>query len=146
MEVFRCHCLFSQATGEAEYIDDMPHAANELFGAFVLSTEAHADIVSIDTSVALALPGVHSVVTSDDVPVRIVCATSTECVSCSLSLHTCSPQVWTNILTCNAVRLQGSNDIGVVVRDEEIFASKTVRCVGAPIALVLASSQVRFQS
>lgn len=32
-----------QSTGEAEYIDDMPRQDRELYGAFVLSTRAHAE-------------------------------------------------------------------------------------------------------
>ena len=50
------------------YIDDMPRTTTELSGAFVLSTHAHAKIVSIDASGALAMPGVHSFVSAKDVP------------------------------------------------------------------------------
>ncbi|KAL4959702.1 Molybdopterin-binding domain of aldehyde dehydrogenase-domain-containing protein [Aspergillus stella-maris] len=41
------------ATGEAEYVDDMPPLHRELHGAFVLSQKAHAKIVSIDWSPAI---------------------------------------------------------------------------------------------
>ncbi|EGC48319.1 xanthine dehydrogenase [Histoplasma capsulatum var. duboisii H88] len=44
------------ATGEAEYVDDMPHQDNELYGALVLSERAHAKIVRVDWTPALA-PG-----------------------------------------------------------------------------------------
>lgn len=81
------------ATGQAVYIDDIPKFegstsvirtknhkeslqvrvspslnsfAGELFLAFVKSTEAHAEIESIDTAEALAMPGVHGVVTHRD--------------------------------------------------------------------------------
>lgn len=37
-----------QATGEAEYVDDMPRQDHELFGALVLSSKAHAKIVSVE--------------------------------------------------------------------------------------------------
>nr|DBA20049.1 TPA: hypothetical protein GDO54_015790 [Pyxicephalus adspersus] len=57
-----------QATGEAVYTDDMPCVAGELFVRFVTSFRAHAKIVSIDYSEALALPGVADVITADDVP------------------------------------------------------------------------------
>uniref|UniRef100_A0A671G6L8 xanthine dehydrogenase n=1 Tax=Rhinolophus ferrumequinum TaxID=59479 RepID=A0A671G6L8_RHIFE len=56
------------ATGEAVYIDDMPPIAQELFLAPVTSTRAHAKIISIDVSEALALPGVVDVITAEDVP------------------------------------------------------------------------------
>ncbi|KAL2365164.1 hypothetical protein RJZ56_001884 [Blastomyces dermatitidis] len=44
------------ATGEAEYVDDMPYQENELYGALVLSERAHAKIISVDWTTALA-PG-----------------------------------------------------------------------------------------
>uniref|UniRef100_A0A8C2W2I8 aldehyde oxidase n=1 Tax=Chinchilla lanigera TaxID=34839 RepID=A0A8C2W2I8_CHILA len=56
------------ATGEAVFVDDMPPVGQELFLAVVTSTRAHAKIISIDTAEALALPGVVSVITAEDVP------------------------------------------------------------------------------
>ncbi|XP_015424639.1 PREDICTED: aldehyde oxidase 4-like, partial [Myotis davidii] len=56
------------ATGEAVYVDDMPPVAQELFLAVVTSTRAHAKIIAIDVSEALALPGVVDVITAEDVP------------------------------------------------------------------------------
>ncbi|CAI0643803.1 unnamed protein product [Colletotrichum noveboracense] len=47
------HC-----TGEAEYLDDMPRQHNELFGALVLAKRAHAELVSVDYTEALGMPGV----------------------------------------------------------------------------------------
>ncbi|PWY76083.1 xanthine dehydrogenase [Aspergillus sclerotioniger CBS 115572] len=41
------------ATGEAEYVDDMPPQHRELYGAMVLSQRAHAKIISVDWSPAL---------------------------------------------------------------------------------------------
>ncbi|XP_025743090.2 aldehyde oxidase 4-like [Callorhinus ursinus] len=55
------------ATGEAVFSDDMPPIAQELFLAVTTSTRAHAKIISIDVSEALALPGVD-VITAEDVP------------------------------------------------------------------------------
>ncbi|KAM6178132.1 aldehyde oxidase 4-like [Rhynchocyon petersi] len=55
-------------TGEAVYCDDIPPVADELFLAVVTSTRAHAKIMSIDTSEALAHPGVVDVITAEDVP------------------------------------------------------------------------------
>ncbi|XP_054578921.1 aldehyde oxidase 4-like isoform X2 [Eptesicus fuscus] len=56
------------ATGEAVYVDDMPPVAQELFLAVVTSTRAHAKIIAIDVSEALAHPGVVDVITAEDVP------------------------------------------------------------------------------
>ncbi|XP_061195293.1 xanthine dehydrogenase/oxidase-like [Saccostrea echinata] len=58
----------SLASGEAIFIDDIPQYANELSMWFVTSTKAHAKIVSIDTSAALAMPGVVDYVDSRDIP------------------------------------------------------------------------------
>ncbi|XP_037377774.1 aldehyde oxidase 4-like [Talpa occidentalis] len=55
-------------TGEAVYIDDMPPVDEELFLAVVTSTRTYAKIIEIDTSEALALPGVVDVITAEDVP------------------------------------------------------------------------------
>jgi xanthine dehydrogenase/oxidase len=40
-------------TGEAEYLDDMPHHDRELYGALVLSQKAHAILKAVDWSPAL---------------------------------------------------------------------------------------------
>src|ERR1700759_2731148 len=46
--------------GRARYIDDI-NVTGQLWASFVRSPEAHAKIVSIDTSPAKAHPGVHGV-------------------------------------------------------------------------------------
>lgn len=51
--------------GKGNYVDDIT-MPGMLFGAMVRSPYAHARIVSIDKSRALALPGVHAVLTADD--------------------------------------------------------------------------------
>ena len=55
-------------TGQALYVDDLPEPAGTLDSALVLSPHAHARIVSIDKSRALAYPGVVAVVAADDIP------------------------------------------------------------------------------
>eukprot|EP01135_Chromosphaera_perkinsii_P009387 Nk52_evm63s1737 gene=Nk52_evmTU63s1737 len=57
-----------QACGEAVYTDDMPPLANEVYGALVFSTQAHANIKSIDASDALSMPNVLDFVCAKDVP------------------------------------------------------------------------------
>ena len=56
-----------KVTGRAVYGADFD-TAGLLFGKILRSPHAHARIVSIDTSAAEALPGVHAVVTSADFP------------------------------------------------------------------------------
>lgn len=57
-----------QCTGEAEYIDDMPRLDRELYGGLVMSTKAHAKILSIDWERALEMPGVVGYIDKNSVP------------------------------------------------------------------------------
>ncbi|WP_421851255.1 xanthine dehydrogenase molybdopterin binding subunit [Marinomonas sp.] len=58
-------------TGQAVYIDDMPEWPNELHVATGLSTEAYADIVSINLDKVRAYPGVVDVIVQADIPGEI---------------------------------------------------------------------------
>ena len=55
-------------TGEGRYVDDLKLPAM-LHAAFVRSPFGHARITSIDAAAALALPGVHAVLTNESLPV-----------------------------------------------------------------------------
>jgi xanthine dehydrogenase molybdopterin binding subunit len=55
-------------TGEALYIDDLPHPERLLVGRVVSSPHAHARIVSFDLTAARAVPGVHAVLSARDIP------------------------------------------------------------------------------
>ncbi|CAG8618143.1 10822_t:CDS:10 [Funneliformis mosseae] len=57
-----------QVTGEAIYTDDLPKIHGELYGALVLSQKAHAKMLSIDASRALAIPEVKGFFSAKDVP------------------------------------------------------------------------------
>lgn len=59
-----------KVTGEFAYSSDMWHE-DMLWGHTLRSTVAHAEIVSIDISKALATPGVHAVLTYDDLPTSV---------------------------------------------------------------------------
>jgi carbon-monoxide dehydrogenase large subunit len=53
--------------GRGTYVDDL--APDRLLHAAILrSSVAHGRIVSIDATAALALPGVHAVITAKDMP------------------------------------------------------------------------------
>jgi CO/xanthine dehydrogenase Mo-binding subunit len=56
-----------KVTGEFAYSSDL-YAAGMLWGHTLRSPHAHAVIRSIETSEALAMPGVHAVMTHEDVP------------------------------------------------------------------------------
>lgn len=45
----------SQCTGEAQYVNDIPHQKGELFAAFVNSTIANCDLDVVDPSEALVI-------------------------------------------------------------------------------------------
>ena len=55
-------------SGEARYVDDLPEPPGTLYGAFGLSTEAHAKILSMDLEPVRKAPGVVAVLTAADIP------------------------------------------------------------------------------
>jgi xanthine dehydrogenase large subunit len=55
-------------SGRADYIDDMPEPAGMLHAVLGLSDRAHAEVVSVDLSAILAVPGVVGVLTAADIP------------------------------------------------------------------------------
>jgi CO/xanthine dehydrogenase Mo-binding subunit/aerobic-type carbon monoxide dehydrogenase small subunit (CoxS/CutS family) len=57
-------------TGAARYTLDTPPAAGLLHMKLLRSPHAHARIVSVDTAAALAVPGVHAVLTPSDSPAK----------------------------------------------------------------------------
>src|SRR5918911_961806 len=56
---------FRLITGSGKYASDW-NAPGQLYGYFVRSDRAHAEIVSVDTTKALASPGVKRVLTGED--------------------------------------------------------------------------------
>ncbi len=61
------HDGIPKVTGEFQYSSDL-HAVGMLWGKTVRSPHAHARILELDISEALRLPGVHVVLTHEDVP------------------------------------------------------------------------------
>jgi CO/xanthine dehydrogenase Mo-binding subunit len=59
--------LLAKVTGRARYAEDF-RADGMLFAKLMLSPRPHARVVGIDASRALAMPGVHAVLTADDMP------------------------------------------------------------------------------
>lgn len=58
---------FDKVTGRAKYAADL-HFPNMLYGGMLRSKMYPANVVKIDTSEAKSIPGVHAVVTADDMP------------------------------------------------------------------------------
>jgi xanthine dehydrogenase molybdopterin-binding subunit B len=54
--------------GSAVYVDDLPERKNELTAVLVRSTVPHAEIVSIDFTEALKVPGDHHYFLSNTQP------------------------------------------------------------------------------
>jgi xanthine dehydrogenase molybdenum-binding subunit len=59
--------LVAKVTGRAKYAEDF-RADGMLFTKLLLSPMPHARVRSIDTSAALAMPGVKAILTADDLP------------------------------------------------------------------------------
>ena len=59
---------YLQASGEAEYVYDMPAAPNQLYGAFILTQQANCQIDKIDDSTAMSQPGVVKILYAKDIP------------------------------------------------------------------------------
>ena len=59
--------LVAKVTGRAKYSEDF-RAEGMVFIKLMPSPRPHARIVSIDASAALAMPGVHGILTADDLP------------------------------------------------------------------------------
>ena len=55
-------------SGEAVYVDDIPELKGTLYCALGLSTEAHAEICSLDLDAVHNLSGVVAVITAADIP------------------------------------------------------------------------------
>jgi len=57
-----------QTSGELKYVNDIPPQQGELHSAFVLSSRANCDVVSVNATKALALAGVIDFVDANDIP------------------------------------------------------------------------------
>lgn len=61
-------CCVLQASGEAIYTSDIVMPPSGLYGVFVESTEALAELQGVDPGPALALPGVAAYIDVADIP------------------------------------------------------------------------------
>jgi xanthine dehydrogenase large subunit len=58
----------AQVAGAATYVDDIPEVRGTLHAAPILSTVAHGKLLGIDTTAAMAMPGVREVILARDIP------------------------------------------------------------------------------
>jgi xanthine dehydrogenase/oxidase len=99
-----------QATGEAVYCDDIPKHENELYLALVLSTKAHAKIISIDASEALNQPGVHAFFSAKDLTAE--------------QNYFMNEELFASEIATNQGRI-----LGAIVGDDQITAQRAARLV-----------------
>jgi len=94
-------------TGRASYVDDI-NLTGQLWAAWVRSPEAHAKVVSIDASAALAREGVRAVFTHED-----------------LDIESTLPMAW------------APPGVELKTPDHWVLAKGEVKHVGDPVALVV---------
>lgn len=99
------------AKGRAVFADDM-EMPGMLYGGLLTSPHAHARIRSIDASKARALPGVHAVLTHEDVP-RVVYASGGQSYP--------NPPPWDQVSLDNKVRHVGDRVAVVAAETPEIL-------------------------
>ena len=107
-------------TGAGRYASDW-NAPGQLYGHFVRTDRAHAEILSVDTKSALAFPGVKHVFTGEDA-VR--------------AGYTRAPHTMAFI---------GKNGMKARSPERPVLAHKRVRFVGEAVALVVADSAATAQ-
>jgi carbon-monoxide dehydrogenase large subunit len=105
-------------TGRGRYTADW-HLPGQLYGAFLRSDRAHAEIVSLNTNAALAMPGVKAILTGED----------------TAAFKTPPPMV----------AYPGKGGAMIKVPHREVIARKRVRYVGQEVALVVATSSAAAQ-
>jgi aerobic carbon-monoxide dehydrogenase large subunit len=98
--------------GKARFVDDI-HVEGLLHAVFVRSPHAHAKILSVGKDAALAAPGVHAVLTADNIAHHV----TTDRLAVALADRTYKQQ-----------------------RDRPILAKHEVVYVGEPIAIVIADT------
>ena len=123
---------YLQVTGEAKYTDDIPSPPGTLYAAFVLSKEAHAKILSIDSSKAMALDGVVKFLTSKDL--------STDANKLGAILH--DEQLFRSTEVTSA-----GQPLGLIVATTDAIAQRAAKLVDVkyePLPTLLVSMMQQF--
>ena len=105
-------------TGRGRYTADW-NLPGQLYGAFLRSDRAHAEVVSLNTKAALTMPGVKAILTGED----------------TAAFKTPPPMV----------AYPGRGGAMIKVPHREVIARKRVRYVGQEVALVIATSPAAAQ-
>jgi carbon-monoxide dehydrogenase large subunit len=107
-------------TGSGRYTADW-NASGQLYGCFVRADRAHADVLSIDATPALAVDGVKKVFTGEDA---------------LRAGYTKAP---------HALTFPGRNGMKARAPDRPVLAARKVQFVGEAVALVVAESAAAAQ-
>src|SRR5688572_13641877 len=102
-------------TGQGRYASDW-NLPGQLYGHFLRSDRAHAQIVSLDARAALAMPGVVAVLTGED--------------TTKANLRVAQP----------IFKFPGKGGMMLKVPHRDVLAHGRVRFVGQEVALVVAQS------
>src|SRR5207253_2485533 len=105
--------------GQGKYIDDL-RRDGMLFAAIVRSPLAHGRLRAVDASAALKLPGVHAVITADDV---------------KRAMNGVVP----------AIPLRSDAVSGIEPFQQPVIADAKVRYVGEPVAVVVADNPAQAE-
>src|SRR3954468_4035142 len=106
-------------TGRGKYVSDW-NLPGQAYGFFLRSDRAHADIVALDASTALAHPGVIAVITGEDIKAAL------------------------KSLPC-ALPVKGRGGMELIHPGRPALAQGRVRFAGDAVALVVAESAVAAQ-
>src|SRR3982751_5074545 len=106
-------------TGRGKYVSDW-NLPNQAYGVFLRSDRAHADIVALDASAALAHPGVIAVITGEDIKAAL------------------------KSLPC-ALPVKGRGGMELIHPGRPALAQGRVRFTGEPVALIVAESATAAQ-
>jgi aerobic carbon-monoxide dehydrogenase large subunit len=110
-------------TGRARFVDDIK-LAGMLHGCFVRSPHPHARIRAIDMSAALAMPGVHAVLTARDMPGRL----ATEPIPTPVPNPAITAMRTQPALACEEVCYVGET-VALVVADDRYVAEDAAAAV-----------------
>jgi CO/xanthine dehydrogenase Mo-binding subunit len=100
-----------KATGEFQYVGDLPNLPNMLYARVLRSPHAHALVKRIDKSKAEKVPGVRAVISHEDIDGRFV--------SRGISPHPKKPRPWDSYILEKEVRFVGDRVAAVAAVSPE---------------------------
>ncbi|XP_048248147.1 indole-3-acetaldehyde oxidase-like [Haliotis rufescens] len=108
----------AQASGEAEFVNDIPSSTQELCGAFVVTSQGPATIQNVDASCALRLPGVVDYISVKDI-------TGVNNHVASLSIAPLAPEE----LFCSGKVLFAGQPVGLILAESQTAADEAAKKV-----------------